>query len=177
MKKLLINILSLTCIVMLMASCGDEVKPTNKALDSAILSGAWSTTSREVTVSVKRGEGNDQYYTDSTYTESSNIVFTFGAAGVKDSVVVDLTELIDPNPPKLTTSKGNFSFGEAGNIDYSANKQYIIIYESALPHKKESGFFTTYTVNSMSANSMELVWSINNSTRRNSVAYKATFTK
>jgi hypothetical protein len=178
MKNIKLKAMILLLGASVIYGCQENVEPRNEALDNSLLTGTWHSGVRSVTVSIGEDDGQRTIYEDSTYLEDVGVVFDFGIEGVADSVAVYEINADDDGALDTTrVASGHYSFGSAENLEYTSPKMYFTVFDPAVPQGVEGNYRTTYTIENLLDNSMEVTWSFNNGRSRNSVKFEAQFSR
>lgn len=158
-------------------ACREQELPEAEVLDKAALSGTWTTTGREVVLSqAKINEKGITYYVDSLITEKIDITFELAGANAAKLTVVKYDENNQPSTPSVVNA--SWQAGQTTGGEYLDAQKYIIVFDPTKPHQQKTDeWLNTYTIESVSANQMTLVWTLHNSTARNAKRFTAEFTK
>lgn len=165
MKNILTIFIALASLTVLFSACETEELPEVLPLEEASqLVGSWNldNSQREVVASllipVDRGQAS---YKDTTYTEKIdlNITLTGSDLTITYTTYNDLGEAGSEQ-----TVTGKYITGESTGGEYSASKKYFTLLDNTNIHaQKADAWITTYTINSINGNSLELSWSHNSS--------------
>ncbi len=187
MKYNNISLLFSALILMIsLVGCEDTIWPEVQKIDKTEYTGLWNSYDYRTVNAYKRLQDSKTFnysFTDTTYTDSTQMSFQFGIAGssgimVEDSVIITLTQTLNGVAKAPVIKTGYFTIGETAGSDYTKKALFLNIWDKTSNiHGTISDPYTTYAILKNTGDEMELTWTNFNNTAQNSIKYKVVLKK
>ena len=164
-----------------LSSCEETILPEIQKVDKVEYAGVWNTDAYRVITTYTRLqnlETNNYYYKDTTYTDSTQMIFEFGVskatgAIVEDSVKITLTQTVKGVIKAPVVKSGYFAISQTSGTDYTDKAIYLNVWEkTSNMHGAIVEPYTTYTILRKSDSEIYLSWVTYENTSQNSKKYK-----